>query len=172
MAVSSDILRTWRNPRAVMRGLLDMGRREDRALMIVMVGCFLIFIAQWPRLSRTSAGFGTGGGDAPELSQLVAYEFFAWLLIWPLLLYFIGSVLHVIAKAAGGKGSFYSARLALFWAVLATTPAALLYGLCAGFLGPVLGTQITGLIYAAAFFAIFGACFYEAEKAAEGTPHV
>ncbi|MFT5631517.1 MAG: hypothetical protein ACI9HB_002698, partial [Gammaproteobacteria bacterium] len=30
MAVTTDIMRTWRGPRAVMRDLLDQGQREDR----------------------------------------------------------------------------------------------------------------------------------------------
>ncbi len=169
MAVTTDIVRAWRNPRAVMRGLLDAGRREDRALIFVMGACFVIFVAQWPRLSRRAAGFDLApGAEVPELSQLVAYEFMAWIMVWPLMLYFLGSLLHVLAKAAGGKGSFYSARLSLFWAMLATTPLALLYGLSTGFLGQVASTQMVGVIWIAGFIAIFGASFYEAEQRPEG----
>jgi hypothetical protein len=29
MAVTADIVRTWRGPRAVMRGLLAQGKREE-----------------------------------------------------------------------------------------------------------------------------------------------
>lgn len=169
MAVTTDIVRAWRNPRAVMRSLLDAGRREDRALIFVMGACFVIFVAQWPRLSRKAAGFDIpSGSDVPELSQLVAYEFMAWIMVWPLMLYFLGSLLHFFAKAIGGKGSYYSARLALFWSLLATTPAALFYGLCTGFLGSTASTQLVGAVWIAAFVAIFFASFYEAEQRPEG----
>ena len=109
----------------------------------------------------------TSVGEAPELSQLIAYEFLAWLMVWPLMLYVLGSVLHVFAKLLGGKGSFYSARLALFWSLLAVSPLALLYGLCAGLLGQVASTQLVGVFWIGGFVAILGASFYEAETAAE-----
>ncbi len=32
MAISTDILRTWRSPRLVFRRLLDQGPREDRLI--------------------------------------------------------------------------------------------------------------------------------------------
>ena len=56
MAVTTDIMRTWRGPRTVMRDLLNHGQREDRALAYLMAACIMIFIAQWPRLSRIAAG--------------------------------------------------------------------------------------------------------------------
>jgi hypothetical protein len=51
------------------------------------------------------------------LQARLAITFFAWLMIWPLLFYGLGSLTHLIARALGGKGTFYSARLALFWAL-------------------------------------------------------
>lgn len=169
MSVTLDMLRAWRAPRTVMRRLLDQGRREDRALAIVMAACFIIFVAQWPRLSRIAAGFDLpAGATPPELSQLIAYEFLGWLMVWPLMFYVLAGAFHVVAKAFGGKGSFYSARLALFWSLLATTPIALLYGLCAGFLGPVSSTQLVGIVWMGALLVIFGASFYEAEQRPEG----
>ena len=71
MAVTTDIMRTWRGPRTVMRDLLNHGQREDRALAYLMAACIMIFIAQWPRLSRIAAGFDGTGAETQELSQLV-----------------------------------------------------------------------------------------------------
>ena len=42
MAVSSDMLRTWRGPRAVIRDLLAQGVREDRALVYLLVGLVIV----------------------------------------------------------------------------------------------------------------------------------
>lgn len=166
MAVSNDIMRSWRRPRAVMRGLLARGQREDLALAFLMSACIIIFIAQWPRLSRVAAGFDLpAGAIVPELSQLIAYEFLGWLMLWPLMFYAIGGISHVVAKLLGGQGTWYTARLALFWSLLATTPAALLYGLMAGFLGPMAaGAQLVGLVWIAAFAVIWFQSLREAES--------
>tara|TARA_B110000503_G_scaffold65073_1_gene102328 strand:+ start:59 stop:556 length:498 start_codon:yes stop_codon:yes gene_type:complete len=164
MAVTSDIMRTWRGPRAVMHDLLDQGQREDRALAYLMAACIVIFIAQWPRLSRLAAGFDGTGAEAPELSRLIAYEFLGWLMVWPLMFYVIAAVAHVAAKVFGGQGDWYSARLALFWALLATTPMALLYGLMAGFLGPVAGANLVGALWLLSFIVIWFSCQREAGR--------
>ena len=152
MAVSSDIIRTWRSPRAVMRDLLAMGQREDRAVAYLMAGCLLIFIAQWPRLSRVA--FLTGD----EFDRLVAYELLSWLIIWPLVLYLVAAIIHLARWVIWRKGAPWTARLALFWAVLAASPMGLLYGLMAGFLGSGTGTDLVGGIWlgAMAIFAIQG----------------
>ncbi|MDX8349796.1 hypothetical protein SLH49_17560 [Cognatiyoonia sp. IB215446] len=167
MPVTTDIVRTWRRPRAVMRDLLDQGRREDRAIAYLMIACFLIFVAQWPRLSRLAAGFDLPpGADVPALDRLMAYEFMAWLMIWPLFLYVFAALTHVIARVLGGQGDWYGARLALFWTMLATTPLLLLYGLTAGFMGPGVETRLVGGIWVASFLIIWVQCLREAESKA------
>lgn len=166
MAVTNDMMRTWRRPRGVMRDLLAQGQREDRALAYLMVACIVIFIAQWPRLSRLAAGFDLAPDAAvPELSQLIAYEFLGWLMVWPLMFYGIGAVSHVVAKIIGGQGTWYTARLALFWSLLASTPAALLYGMMAGFLGTSApGTQLVGVFWLGALAIIWCQTLREAES--------
>ena len=166
MAVTTDIVRTWRGPRTVVRKLLAAGQREDRAIAYVMVACLLIFVAQWPRLTREASGFGSSSSEeAPQLAQLIAYEFMGWLMIWPLLLYAIAAVTHVIAKGFGGQGTFYTARIALFWSLLATTPVLLLYGLIVGFLGQGPGANLVGAVWFIAFAVIWFQSFREAESA-------
>ncbi|NRB36583.1 MAG: YIP1 family protein, partial [Rhodobacteraceae bacterium] len=54
MPVTSDIVATYRGPRKVMRRLIDLGRREDRALAFVMGFAVIAFVAQLPRLSRVA----------------------------------------------------------------------------------------------------------------------
>ncbi|MBS1302825.1 YIP1 family protein [Loktanella sp. SALINAS62] len=165
MAVTTDILRTWRAPRRVMRELLDQGKREDRAVAYLIVFCLLVFIAQWPRLTRRAAGFEIAPGtEPPDLSQLMTYELFAWLMVWPLALYGLAALSHLIAKVLGGAGSFYSARLALFWSLLSSVPLLLLYGLMAGFLGPVSGTQFVGAAWLIGFGYLWLQTLREAEK--------
>lgn len=165
MPVTNDIVRTWRAPRAVVRSILDQGRREDRAIAYLLIACFIIFIAQWPRLSRTAAGFDLApGAEAPALDQLMAYEFLAWLMVWPLFLYFLAGLTHLVARLFGGKGTMYGARIALFWTMLATTPAILLHGMMRGFVGPGIETNIVGAFWVAAFAIIWVQSLREAES--------
>ncbi len=160
MSVSRDMIRTWRAPRAVIRKLLAMGKREDRALAFLMGGCFIVFISQWPALARQAHITGE------EMSQLVAYSLLGWIFIWPLLFYGLAAVAHLIAKVLGGKGTFFTARLAMFWTLLATSPAGLFYGLLLGLNGAVAGTHFIGGLWLVAFAVILLLTLTEAEKGA------
>ncbi len=165
MALTADIVRTWRAPRAVIRGLLDQGRREDRAVAFVMIACFLIFVAQWPRLSRIANDFEPSPWP-PEINfeGMMTYTFYAVVIMLPLALYGLAAVARLFARLMGGQGSWYSARLALFWALLATTPLLLLHGLVRGFIGPGTQSLVVGAIWAAIFVFIWIQCMIESEK--------
>ncbi len=165
MPVTNDIVRTWRRPRAVMHDLLLQGRREDRAIVYLMVSCFLIFVAQWPRLRRVADGFEPSPWP-PEMNfeGMMTYTFFSAVIVLPLFMYGIAALSHVIAKILGGKGSWYSARLALFWTLLATSPMFLLYGLVRGMIGPGSQAVLVGSIGAIVFLVIWVQTLREAES--------
>ncbi|RYH03193.1 hypothetical protein EU805_05565 [Salipiger sp. IMCC34102] len=164
MAVTTDILASWRAPRRVMRARLAEGRGEERAIAYLLVFCLLVFVAQWPRLVRLSAGFDLPpSAEVPELTRLMTYELFAWLMVWPLLFYAIAAASHLVARLLGGQGSFWSARMALFWSLLASVPLLLLYGLMAGFVGPGAGTQLVGALWVLGFLWIWLQSLREAE---------
>lgn len=168
MAVTTDIVATWRRPAAVMRRLLSMGRREDRALAMLIAACFVIFVAQWPRISREAYLVGESG---PPLEAVLSITFFSMLMIWPLAAYAIAGLSHLFAlslpQRLRGRGSWYSARLALFWSLLATSPAWLFHGLVAGFIGPGPAQTVAGVILMVAFLSIWGMSLREAERAPE-----
>lgn len=147
MSVSGDILRSWRDPRGVIRSLLRHGVREDRALAFLMGGCALAFVAQWPRLVRQAQL-----DDAVPLGALMGGALMGWLFIAPLLLYGLAAVLRLVMVALGRPVGWYAARLALFWSLLATSPVWLLHGLVAGAAGPGGLTQAVGLAALGAFF--------------------
>lgn len=158
MSVSRNIVATYRGPGRVMRVLLAMGQREDRALAYLMGACALIFVAQLPRLSREAHLSGQ------ELNMLLGGALMGWVFIAPLALYGIAALARVIGRVMGGKGSMYGARLALFWALLASTPLMLLNGLVAGFIGEGLELQIVGFIWLCCFgwFWVSGSLVQEA----------
>ncbi|EAR51651.1 hypothetical protein OG2516_03665 [Oceanicola granulosus HTCC2516] len=165
MAVTADIWRTWRGPRAVMRGFLAQGPREDRALAFLFLGCLLLFVAQLPRLVRVAEGLEAAPGqEAAALSQLAAYAFFGSVLVLPLMFYLLAAFSHLVARALGGQGSWFGARLALFWALLASAPLALLYGLVRGFIGPGPQAALVGVGWCVAFGVIWLLSLIEAER--------
>lgn len=158
MGVATDILRAWRHPRQVMNARLAHGVREDSALAILMGACVLIFLSQWPRLMREAQFDPT-----KPLDIRLGGTLFAWLFVAPLALYLIAALSHVVAKIAGGSGSWFSARLALFWSLLVAAPLWVLNGLVDGLFGPGILLKVTGGLALLAFVVIWMASLIEAE---------
>lgn len=158
MAITRNITATYRRPGKVVAGLLSLGRREDRALAYLMAGCLVVFIAQLPRLAREAHLTGE------DLNMLMGASLMAWIFIAPLVLYVLAAVSHFVAKLFRGRGTHYGARLALFWALLASSPLMLLNGLVAGFIGPGLELQIVGFIWFTAFSWFWISGLLTAEK--------
>jgi len=158
VALTTDIVSTWRAPRATFRRLLGQGQREDRAIVILMLACFVIFVAQWPRLAREAFL----QPDVP-LEARLGGALMAWMFMMPLFFYAFAGFSHLLARMLGGKGSFYGARLALFWALLAISPIWLLHGLVAGFVGAGAALTAVGAVLTVAFLAIWLLSLAEAE---------
>jgi len=159
MAVTSDIAATYRGPGRVVRRLLQMGQREDRALAFLMAGCVLVFVAQMPRLARQAHETGQ------ELNMLMGASLLAWVIFAPLLIYAIAALSHVVARLVGGRGDWYGARLALFWALLAAAPVLLLHGLVAGLIGPGTALDTVGGLALGVFLWFWLAGLRQAERA-------
>lgn len=164
MAVTTDIVRAWRRPRDVMREMLAQGQREDRAIGYVVVACLLIYIAQWPRLMRAEQLELYGGDGASDFQMNAGITFFYMLIGWPLALYAIAAITHLVAKIFRAKGTHYSARLALFWGLLATAPVLLLHGLTVGLVGPGIEANLVGTVWWCAFAWIWSQSFWVAES--------
>lgn len=159
MSVAANMLSSWRHPRQVMRRLLDAPQREDKALAYLMAACLILFVAQWPRLARAAHLDPTVPLDARLGGALLGILFLA-----PPLFYLIAGGSRIAARSMGGQGSYYSARLALFWALLASGPAILFHGLCAGFLGDTTATRLVGIAVAALFLFLWTTNLREAER--------
>ncbi|WP_300066196.1 YIP1 family protein [uncultured Ruegeria sp.] len=145
MPVSSDIVATYRGPGRVVRRLLDMGPREDRALAFVMSFCLVAFIAQMPGLARRAHLEGL------ELNMLLGGALLGSVFILPLFFYLLALISYWAARLVGGHGTAYGARLALFWALLSSAPLVLLNGLVAGFIGPGPTLTLVGGVWVTVF---------------------
>ncbi|WP_425098553.1 YIP1 family protein [Tropicibacter sp. S64] len=145
MPVTQDIVATYKGPGRVVSRLLQAGPREDRLLALVMGTCVIFFVARWPALARQAHL------EDKELNMLLGGTLLATVFIFPLILYFTGFLIGLIGKPLGYRGGGYGARLALIWALLASSPLVLLYGLVAGFIGAAPSLTLVG----AAWFAVF-----------------
>jgi len=159
MSVVADIAATYLGPRRVIRRILAAGVREDRALVTLLAGCAVVFMAQWPRLSREAHLSGE------DLNIQLGGALFAWLFLMPLVLYALALLSHWALRVTGGQGAPFAARMALFWALLASAPVMLFWGLVAGFVGPGPGLSAVGAIWLAAFLWFWLAGLIEARRA-------
>lgn len=158
MSATRDIVESYRNPARVMRRHLAHGPREDRALMFLMLSCVLLFMAQWPRLARKAAI-----DDTVTLEALLAGALFGWVFVAPLFFYGLAALSRLVARMAGGKGTYSTARIALFWSLLTIAPLALARGLVSGLVGPGPVDMIAGLIV----LGFFGYLWFANLRAAE-----
>lgn len=158
MSVARDIAATYRGPGRVIARILAAGQREDRALAYLMAACVLMFIAQLPKLARQAHLTGD------DLNMLLAGALLGLVFIAPLMFYGLAWLSHLVARILGGHGTFWSARMALFWALLAASPLILLHGLVAGFIGPGPQLTVVGLVWCAAFLWFWGIGLWHAER--------
>lgn len=128
-------------------------------MVYMTVACLLFFVAQWPRLSREAFL-----DPSIPLEARLGGALLGWLFIAPLAFYGLGALTHLTARLFGGQGSFYAARLALFWSLLVISPLVLLLGLVSGFIGQGPAQNATGLLLLGAFLYIWGSGLWEAER--------
>ena len=159
MPVSTDILEIYVRPRQVFRRKLDGGTDEGRALATLIGACLLIFVAQWPGLARAAHV-----DPAIPLDARLGGALLGTLFLLPLIAYAVAALSHLAARAFGGTGSFFSARLALFWSLLAVSPLMLLQGLVRGFIGPGPALTLVGLAVLATFLMFWVTSLFESER--------
>jgi hypothetical protein len=161
MPVVSDIRAAWVRPDAFIARKLADGVREDRALAVLMGACGLSFVAQWPALSRAAHLDPSVPLDARMGGALMGVLF-----LLPLFAYGVAAISHLAARVLGGRGTWFGARLALFWALLASSPLMLLMGLTAGFMGQGVAATALGVVVFGAFVYLWLRMLFQAETGA------
>ncbi|GHF56338.1 YIP1 family protein [Seohaeicola zhoushanensis] len=160
MAVTSDITATYRGPGRVIGRMLADGRQEGRVLTFALVAGLLFFVANAPFQAREAELDPNG-----PLAVRLYWSAFFWVLMVPLLAYGLAAVLWVLARITRRRISGYGIRLSLVWALLASSPVALLAGLVSGFIGPGRQLDIVGLAWLAVFGWFLIAGLLRAERA-------
>ena len=157
MPITADIVESWRRPRTVVRRLLARGASEPFALSLLFTFLTLAFAAEAPFAAREA----TLNPHIPLIQRLFAA--FLILLATIPLWYLLAAIGHWMARLFGGTGTHYAARLALFWALVAISPAMLLQGLAQGFLGVTPGATALGVVTLIAFLTFWILMLQEVE---------
>lgn len=157
MSVTRDIRQSYLSPRRVMRRHLDAGESEGKALFVLLSGCIIVFISQWPVAARQAFL-----DPSVPLEARMGATLLAWMGIAPLILYALAFITYGALRLVGGHQSSWATRMALFWALLAVGPLFLLNGLVGGFVGPGPAQTGVGLLLLGAFFYIWGGSLREA----------
>ena len=135
------LLLTWRAPSRVMRAQARLG---DPALLVVLLAAMaLFFVAQLPVHSRAALL-----DPSVPVEARIGGALFALIGIAPLLAYGLAALLSALSR---GRLSGHASRVALFWSLMAVTPAALLCGLVEGYLGASPALRLLQLATFAAF---------------------
>ena len=158
MAVTRDIVEAHLRPRRVMARMLCMGQREDRVLAMLMGGCIILFMSQWPYRARQAHFTGE------TLTDYIQHDAVGLIFVLPLLAYGVAALLRLISRIFGAKADYYSARLAMFWALLASSPALVLAGMVKGFIGLGVANSIVGALWLFVFLWVLGNSLIEAEQ--------
>ena len=112
--------------------------REPQVMFFALLACGLIFVAQWPGLSR-AATIDT----SVTFEQRMGGAMFGIMFLLPLILYGCAAVLKLGLRLSGANVPGILVRLALFWSLLTVTPLMLLQGGLSAFFG--VGSCVAGL---------------------------
>lgn len=159
MSLVPDIVESWRHPARVVRRHLVRPPSEAFIFTFLFVFLLIAFIAQWPQAARASYL----QPEVPLTQRLLAagLGLMATIPLW----YGLAALSRLVARALGGQGDWYGARVALFWALAVISPAMLLQGLTSGLLGAGVQAAVVGAAVALAFLILWGLMLVEAERA-------
>ncbi|MGL4414557.1 YIP1 family protein [Roseinatronobacter monicus] len=163
MSVIRNMVRTYRSPRIVTRGMIAQGVTEPQVLAFGLLSCGLIFVAQWPGLSRAATL-----DPSITFEQRMGGALFGIMFMLPLLLYGVAGLMQLAVRVLARPVQGLHVRLVLFWSLLSVTPLMLVQGGLAAFLGPTEGVTAFGFVVTAVFLYIVGAGLLEVARPRHG----
>ena len=89
------------------------------------------------------------------LGGLLSGSLFGLLFLAPLIFYGVSVVFWVCVRVFRADISGLGVRVALFWSLLAASPAWMAYGFFSGLLGETTAVEVIGFLALAAFIGIF-----------------
>jgi Yip1 domain len=158
MTVTTDLVATWRSPRAALRRHLARGVSEPFAFTLLLVFLILAFVGQWPAAARDAFL-----ANEPSAAPRILSRAYGVLILIPIA-YGVAALSHGLARGFGGKGTWYGARIALFWALATVSPLMLLQGLVMGIIGPGPALWLVKTVVGIAFLWLWLTMLHEAER--------
>lgn len=158
MSLVGDIVESWRAPSRGVRRHLARPRSEAFVFTFLFTFLMVAFIAQWPVAARLAHL----QPDVPMSQRMFAagLGLLATIPLW----YALAGLSALVVRVLGGQGSWYSARLTLFWAMASFAPAMLLMGMATAFLGQGRQTTLLGAVIGVVFVLRWGLMLREAER--------
>jgi len=155
------VLGAWADLRGSMRAELDRDPSEGRLLFYLMLSGLIWFIGR-----NAVLVYGPLGPVISEEEFLgrVGVEIIAAIFLRTLAFYPLAALAGMIARAAGGSGSWRDSRAALFWAALVAAPVILAGTLLSLLLTGLPGqaSAIAGMLGTVAFAWAVAQCIAEA----------
>lgn len=146
MALTQDIMATYKGPGRVVARFLAQGRNEVRALLFLLIAGVLMFIASMPYQAREAQI----DLDVPLAARMYWSALFC-VFMMPIFLYLFSIVIWGLARIARRQVTGFEIRFTLIWALLASTPVLLVMGLVAGFIGSGIQLQVVGYVWIGVF---------------------
>ncbi len=144
------VMQSWWRPGRVVRELRGM---PDRVLIVILMVAMLIFlVAQAPGHARAAEIDPSIPLNARMGGALLAVMF-----MMPVLAYGLAALVAALSRLGPRSITPEDSRLALFWALLAVSPAMLLAGLTGGLVGPGPALTLTQTLAGLGFLFIWGA---------------
>lgn len=144
------VIASWWRPGPVITALRGL---PDRALIAILMAAMLMFlVAQLPIHAR-AAHFD----PSVPLQARIGGAMLAVMFMMPLLAYAMAALVAAVSQLTSRPISGQDSRLALFWALLAVSPAMLLAGLTAGLSGAPAAVGLTRAVAGVGFLVIWGA---------------
>lgn len=144
------IVKSWWQPGQVLR---EMRGTPDRVQLVLLLLAMLIYlVAQAPVHARAAELDPSIPLDARIGGAVLAVMF-----MMPVLAYGVAALVSALSRLTSRPVSPENSRLALFWALLAVSPAMLLSGLTGGMIGQGPALALTQAIAGFGFLFIWGA---------------
>ncbi|MFM1863639.1 MAG: hypothetical protein RLZ26_2161 [Pseudomonadota bacterium] len=161
MTLIGRIIGTWRDPRGAIRALLAGPAREDRALAVLMGAAALVVVGEIPAATAAAAR-----DPAIPLDARIGGALMGAVFVLPLFAYALAAASRIVARLFGGRGSWFGARMALFWALLAVQPAVLIHAALEAVVGRGAVSGGVGIVAFAGFLYLWLGMLIAAESPA------
>lgn len=136
------VARSYRDLRGGMAAFLERRPRDAQLLVLAMLAGLIGFLAGLPRAVEQAR---TVNADDP-LTAVMSVRLFGAIFITPLFLFAVAAAGRLVSRLAGGRGSFWSARAAVVWAVMVAQPLVIANGLVGALATAVPGAAVVASV--------------------------